>query len=100
MPEITIKNFPNEMTDETLVTKICDKDAFLNSEINKDATFSVIKSRARKRYTGTPNFKNVMIKCSLQIRKHIMKDNNGHVYVGSSRCKSFEHFIVPQCYHC
>ena len=100
MPKIRITNVPNEMTDEALVTKICDKDAFLNSEINNDATFSVIKSWTSKRYTGTPNFKNVMIKCSPQIRKHIMKDNDGYVYVGLSRCKSFDHFFVPQCYHC
>ena len=29
-----------------------------------------------------------------------MKDNDGYVYVGLSRCKSFDHFFVPQCYHC
>ena len=67
------------MTDETLVTKSCDKDAFLKSETNIDALFSVIKSWSSKRYTGTPNFTNTMIKCSLHIRKHTMKDNDGYV---------------------
>ena len=50
MPKLTITNVPNDMTDEALVTKICDKDAFLNSEINNDATFSVIKSWTSKWY--------------------------------------------------
>ena len=57
MPNFTITNVTNDMTDEALVTKICDKDAFLNSEINNDATFSVIKSWTSKRYTGTQNLK-------------------------------------------
>ena len=99
MPKIAITNFPNEMTDEVLVTNICDKDAFLNSEINNDCIFSVIKSWISKRYTGTPNFKNVVIKPYPQIRKH-MKDNDGYVYVGLPMCKSFDHFFVPQYYHC
>ena len=30
----------------------------------------------------------------------IMKNNDGYVYVRLSRCKSFDHFFVPQCYHC
>ena len=86
MPKITFTNVPNDMTGEALVTKIYDKDVFLNSEINNDATFSVIKPWTSKMYTGTTNFKSVMIKCSPQIRKHIMKDNDGYVYVGLSRC--------------
>ena len=45
------------MTDEALVTKICDKYAFLNAKINSDATLSVINSWTSKRYTGTQNLK-------------------------------------------
>ena len=39
MFKITITNILNDMTDEALVTKVCDKDAFLDSEINSDANF-------------------------------------------------------------
>ena len=39
MPKIKITNVPNYMNDEVLVSKTCDKDDFLNSEINNDATF-------------------------------------------------------------
>ena len=39
MPKITITNALNDMTDEALVTKICGKVAFINSEIYIDATF-------------------------------------------------------------
>ena len=67
--------------------------------MNNEATFSVVKSWTSKMFTGTQHFKNVMIKSSPQIRKHIMKDNGGYVYVGLSRCKSYDHFFVPQCYH-
>ena len=49
MPKIKITNVPNNMTDEALVTKICDKDAFLNRGINNVATFSVIRSWTSKR---------------------------------------------------
>ena len=57
LPKITMTNVPNDMIDEALVTKICDKDAFLNSKINNDTTFSVIKSWTSKKYTGTQNYK-------------------------------------------
>ena len=100
MPKITIIGVPNDITDEALVSQICDKDAFLNSEIHNDETFSVIKSWTINRYSGTQKFKILMVKCSPQIKKHIMKDNDGYVYVGRSRCKSFDHFFVPHCYHC
>ena len=38
MLKITITNVPKDMTGEALVTKICDKYASLNSEINNDAS--------------------------------------------------------------
>ena len=79
MPKITITVVPSDMTDEALVTKSRDKDAFLNCEMNNDVKFSVRKSWTSKRNTGTQNFKNVCIKCSLQIRKSIMKYNDGYV---------------------
>ena len=100
MRKITITSIPNDMTDEAFVTNICDQDAFIDCEINYDETFSVMKSWTSKRYTGTQNLKNVMIKCFMQIRKHIMKDNDGCVYMGLSRRESFDHFFVPHCYHC
>ena len=46
-----------------------------------------MKSWTSKKLSGTPNFKNVMIKCSPQMRKYIMQDNDGSVHVGLSRCK-------------
>ena len=97
MPRFTITEVPIDMTDEVLVTKICVQDAFLSSEINNNITFLVKKSWTSKRYCGTPNFMNVMIKCSPQIRKHIIKEYDGYVYVGLTRCKSFDHY---SCYYC
>ena len=44
MPKIKIPNVPNGTIEEVLVTKIYDKDAYHNTEINNDATFSVVKS--------------------------------------------------------
>ena len=29
-----------------------------------------------------------------------MRDNCGYVYVGLTRCKSFDHFCEPQCFCC
>ena len=40
------------------------------------------------------------MKCSPQIRKHTLKDNDGFVYVRLSRYKSYDDFFAPQCYHC
>ena len=93
MSKITNTNVLNDMTDEALVTKFCDKIDFINIEINNDASFSVTNSWTSKRYPGTPNFKNVRIKCCPQIRKHTLKDNDGYVYVGQSRCKIFITFL-------
>ena len=95
LSEITITIVPNDMTDEALVTKICDKNDFLSCEINNDAAFSVIKSWTSNRYTGTTNFKNLMTKCSPQIRKHLITDTGGYVYVGHSRCK----ILITSFYH-
>ena len=39
MPKIKLTNVSTDMIDKALVTKICDKYAFLNSEINKDVNF-------------------------------------------------------------
>ena len=44
IPRITITNVPNDMTFEALVTKTCDKDAFLNSDKKMMLLFSVINS--------------------------------------------------------
>ena len=43
MGKNTIKNIPNDMTDEALESKICDRGAFQIDEIKKDGTFPVIK---------------------------------------------------------
>ena len=48
MSKIKFTNVPNDMTDEALVTKICDKDVFLKGEINNDTTFSMIKTWTSK----------------------------------------------------
>ena len=63
--------------------------------------FSVIKPwiTVKKVYRNTKLKKKRVDECS-QIRKHIMKDNDGCVYVGISRCYSFDHFFEPQCYIC
>ena len=82
------------MNDEALVSKICDKYVSLSGEINKDDVFSMMKSRKSERYAGTPNLKNVLIKCSPQIKKHIIKTNDRYVYVRLSSCESFDHFLV------
>ena len=58
--------------------------------------FSVIKSWTSKRYTGTRNFKNVMIKCSPRIRKHIMKVNDDYVYMDYQGVK----VSTTSLYHC
>ena len=100
MAELTITNVANDMTDEAHLSKICNKDVFLNGEINNGATISVIRYWTSKKYSWTPNFKNQLIKCSPRTRKHIVKVNDGYIGVELSRCKSFDHFFAPQCFHC
>ena len=87
------------MTNETLVSKNCNKNEFIKHEIDSDAPFSVNKFLTSKKYTGTPKLKNLLIKCFLQIRNHTMNDNDGSIYLGLARCKSFDELFVSRCYH-
>lgn len=100
LPKITITGVPIDMNDETLLSEIRAKDMVINNEVTNNATFSVVKTWTNKNRPGASYFKNVVVKCSPKIRKHVMENNNGYVYVGLRSCKTFDHYFVPQCYHC
>ena len=100
MPKITVTGVPVDMSDEALLTEICAKDTVINNEINKNAVFSVVKTWTNKNRPGSSRYKNVLVKCSPEIRNHVIKNNDGYLYVGLTSCKTFDHFFVPQCFHC
>ena len=99
-PKITVTGVPVATSNETLLSEICVKDSVIDAEVKNDAMFSVVKSWTNKNRPGVSKYKNVLIKCSPKIRNHVINNNHGYVYVGLTRCRTFDHFFVPQCYHC
>ena len=100
VPKITILNVPLYLGNDDLITEICDKDEFLKGCIDRDEEFTIINSWDVKDRVGKISSKKVAIKCSPMIRNHIINDNDGFIYLSLVRCRVFDRFYVPQCYHC
>ena len=49
---------------------------------------------------GCIQYKKVSIKCSPDIRSYIMNRNGGYIFVGLFKCKVYDRYFVPQCFHC
>ena len=87
MPNITIAYLPQDMINEVLLSKICNKEDILKFKIDSDATFSMAKTWTSKKYIETPKVKNVLIKYCLQITYRITNNNDGYVYLRLIRRK-------------
>ena len=99
-PKLTIVNVPKDLAGNDLIEEICKKDAFIKNCIDRNEEFSIINSWDMKDRSGKISSKKVAVKCSPLIRNYIINDNSGYIYLNLLRCKVFDRFYVPQCYHC
>ena len=99
-PKLTIINVPNDLTGNDLIDEIAKKDDFIKNCIDNNEEFSIINSWDMKNKSGKISAKKFAIKCSPLIRNYIINNNNGYVYLNLLRCKVFDRYYVPQCYHC
>ena len=100
-PKVTVMNVPLEMTETVFISEVCEKDPFLKGciEHNKDE-FLVLNSWNIKGRSGDPVAKKLAFKCSPRVRNHIIDKSGGYLYLNLLRCKVYDRFYAPQCYHC
>ena len=99
-PKLTVTNIPLHVTDDSFVSEICDKDPLIKSYIDDSDELTVINSWNIKNRSDKIVARKIAIKCSPRIRNYIMKRCDGYVYINLVRCKTYDRFFVPQCYHC
>ena len=100
-PKVTVMNVPLEMNDTDFISEIRAKDSFINGCLEeREDEFQVIKSWNMKNRAGDPIAKKIAVKCSPRVRNHIIEKSGGYIYLNLLRCKVYDRFYVPQCYHC
>ena len=68
--------------------------------VESGKTLEVVKCFDVKNNAGDIQHKKAAIKCSPEIRSYIMNRNGGFIFVGLCRCKVYDRYFVPQCFHC
>ena len=100
-PKVTVMNVPLEMNETDFISEIRAKDSFLNRCLEEgDDEFQVIKTLNMKNRAGNSFAKKIAVKCSPRVRNHIIEKSGGYIYLNLLRCKVYDRFYVPQCYHC
>lgn len=100
MPKLTIKNVPITYNEERFLQALCQKDEKLMHLVSNEGGLEVVKIFENKNGVGEVVSKNVIVKCTPEVRKHIMEYNSGYVYLNLSRCRVYDRFFVTRCYHC
>lgn len=96
LPKMTIVGVSSDVQDNEIVPSILNKNLKIKSLVDDGFTFSLLFTRQRSEDAQT---KVAIIKMSPEIRSAIV-DEGGSVFVGLTRCKSYDRFWVTQCYHC
>ena len=100
MPKLTIANVPLYINDNEIVSALCEKDINIRQMVQNGDVCEVIKSWNVKQRNGESVAKTVAVKCSAKIRNYVMNVKNGYIYINLVRCRVFDRFFIPQCYHC
>ena len=100
-PKLTVMNVPLDISETDFIAEIRAKDSFLTRCLDEgEDEFQVIKSWNMKNRAGNPSSRKMAVKCSPRVRNHIVERSGGYVYLNLLRCKVYDRFYVPQCYHC
>ena len=59
-----------------------------------------MKSWDTKDHSDNLVARKLAVRCSPRIRNHIIDKCKGYIYINLLRCKVFDRFYVPQCFHC
>ena len=101
LPKLTLAGVPRSIDDSRVIQCICDKDENIFEMVNSGEICEVIKSTEMRGRPGENSlYKSVVLKCSAKVRNYVMNSNGGYIYIELVRCKAYDRFFVPQCYHC
>ena len=100
LPKLTVVGFPSDMRDDEIISAICKKNEQLNQLVESGKTLEVAKCWDNKNSAGITQYNKIAIKCSPEIRTYIAIRNGGYVFVGLCRCKVYDRYFVPPCFHC
>ena len=92
LPQLTVFSWPSDTKHECIQAEICKKDETIQNMIENGSKIELVK------YWGNKN--KLAVRVTPDIRDHIMLHNKGYLYIGLSRCKVYDRFFIPQCYHC
>ena len=99
LPKITIIGLPCDLDKETLARDITEKDENLKTMI-EGGTFDIIGCWDIKDRSGEVISKKIALKVSPDIRKYLIENNRGYIYINLARYRVYDRFVVPQCFHC
>lgn len=97
---ILVTNVSNDITDESLVPIIRKKESFVSDCVNNGDLFQVERSWIQAHVPERTARKHFVIKCSVKLRNHLMRANNGYVYVELERYRVQDYVNPLQCFHC
>ena len=100
IPRILITNVPQNVSEQSFVHEICQKDEFLRECVDDGDLFVVEKSWKPKNHPENVNSSRVVLKCSIKIRNYIINSNDGYVYLDLYRLKAHDYVTPLRCYHC
>ena len=110
LPKLTITNIPTDIfigidisdkdkredVKNVLKEHILKKNASTQELVRLNHTFEVVYINANK----NERFCTSAIKVSPTIRKKIIFENEGYLYIGNSKCQVSDRYFYKQCYHC
>ena len=85
---------------DEIISATCEKNEQLNHLVESGKTLEVVKYFDAKNNEGDIQHKKVAIECSPEIRSYFVNKNGGYIFVGMCRCKVYDRYFVPQCFHC
>lgn len=99
-PKITVVGWPSDVPDDSLLSEICKKDETIDNMVKNGSKIELVKSWDMKNDRGVVETKKLAVTLSPDVYNYLMTQNKGYLYIGMSRCKVYDRYYVPQCYHC
>ena len=87
LPKLTVAEILSDMTEDDIISAICEKNEQLNQLVVSSKMLEVVKCCDIKNNTVDIQHKQVAIKCSAENRSYIMNTIGGYIFVGLCRCK-------------
>ena len=93
LPKLTVVGIPISVPENKILDSILEKNNEIDNRKKKGYTMDLLFT------TNKTDSKTVVLKVSPEILACVEK-KDWYIYVGLSRCKTYDRFWVNQCYHC